>query len=112
MTIQSDSFGFLVGDPADWGEALKLWAAIQDDVRGIRQALTSSAAAAKRVTQSSTAPALALPRRQSAAAAKVVQITSRTVVQPTSLLKTAIVSKNAVAGCAAGGRFCAGQHVR
>jgi hypothetical protein len=94
MTIQSDSFGFLVGDPADWGEALKLWAAIQDDVRGIRQALTSSAAAAKRVTQSSTAPALALPRRQSAAAAKVVQITSRTVVQPASLLKTAVVSKD------------------
>lgn len=94
MTIQSDSFGFLVGDPADWGEALKLWAAIQDDVRGIRQALTSSAAAAKRVTQSSTALALALPRRQSAAAAKVVQITSRTVVQPTSLLKTAVVSKD------------------
>ncbi|MDB5768024.1 MAG: hypothetical protein JWQ61_2838 [Collimonas fungivorans] len=94
MTIQSDSFGFLVGDPADWGEALKLWAAILDDVRGIRQALTSSAAAAKRATQSSTAPALALPRRQSAAAAKVVQITSRAVVQPTSLLKTAVVSKD------------------
>ncbi|WP_211441394.1 lysozyme family protein [Collimonas humicola] len=93
MTIQSDRFGFLVGDPADWGEALKLWAAIQDDVRGIRQAMTSSAAAVKRATQSSTAPILALPRRQSAAVAKMVQITSRTVVQPTSLLKTAVVSK-------------------
>ncbi|MEM4990712.1 hypothetical protein V8G57_25215 [Collimonas sp. H4R21] len=96
MAIQSDSFGFLVGDPADWSEALKLWAEIQDDVRGIRLALTSSAAGAKRATQSSTAPTLALPRRQSAAAAKVVQITSRTVVQPTSSLKTAIVSKDAL----------------
>jgi hypothetical protein len=94
MAIQSDSFGFLVGDPADWSEALKLWAEIQDDVRGIRLALTSSAAAAKRATQSSTAPTLALPRRQSAAAAKVVQVTSRTVLQPTSSLKTAVVSKD------------------
>jgi hypothetical protein len=114
MTIQSDSFGFLVGDPADWGEALKLWTAIQDDVRGIRQALTSSAAAAKRATQSSTARVLALPRRQSAAAAKVVQITSRTVVPPTSLLKTAVVSKDVLRAAfpATVGRDVNGRFVR
>ncbi|MGS0741352.1 VgrG-related protein [Glaciimonas sp. GG7] len=91
MAMKSDNFGFLMGDPADWGEALKLWTHIRDDVRGMHQALVTNAAGAKRVMNNEARPISASSRRPDAAT--VSQIVSRPVVQPTSPLKSTLVSK-------------------
>lgn len=45
MALKSDAQGFLVGDPIVLGNALKDWAAIREDVRAIRRALTAGAPA-------------------------------------------------------------------
>lgn len=43
MALKSDAQGFLVGDPIALNSALKDWAAIREDVRAIRHALTAGA---------------------------------------------------------------------
>lgn len=45
MALKSDAQGFLVGDPIALNSALKDWAAIREDVRAIRHALTAGAPA-------------------------------------------------------------------
>lgn len=93
MAIKSDSFGFLVGHPADWGEALKLWAGIRQDVRDIHRALSGTAAAAKRATSEGARTVNAVPRSRGVDVARVVQVTTKAIAQPTAPLKTATVSK-------------------
>lgn len=45
MALKSDAQGFLIGDPIVLDAALKDWAAIREDVRAIRHALTAGAPA-------------------------------------------------------------------
>jgi hypothetical protein len=94
MTIKSDSFGFLVGDPADWGQALKLWVGIRQDVRDIHRALSATSAAAKRATSEGARTVNAVPRSRGVDVARVVHVTAKAIAQPTAPLKTATMSKD------------------
>ncbi|AJG18835.1 hypothetical protein [Cupriavidus basilensis] len=76
MALKSDSYGFLVGAPVEWGKALDVWNDILVEIRALRLALAaghgSAVPSAKRRPPSSTTAVPALVKREVAQAVKEV----------------------------------------